>query len=49
MFDSVLATFGIAIILQQLMARAFGGADRIADSGLGSWFFFDGLVGYTAR
>jgi branched-chain amino acid transport system permease protein len=45
MFNSVLATFGIAIILQQLMARAFGGADRIADSGLGSWFFFDGLVG----
>jgi branched-chain amino acid transport system permease protein len=45
MFNSVLATFGIAIILQQLMARAFGGADRIADSGLGSWFFFNGLVG----
>ncbi|MGZ8401359.1 MAG: branched-chain amino acid ABC transporter permease [Methyloceanibacter sp.] len=45
MFNSVLATFGIAIILQQLMARVFGGEDRIADSGLGSWFFFDGLVG----
>jgi branched-chain amino acid transport system permease protein len=45
MFNSVLATFGIAIILQQLMARVFGSADRIADSGLGSWFFFDGLVG----
>jgi len=45
MFNSVLATFGIAIILQQLMARIFGGDDRIADSGLGSWFFFDGLVG----
>lgn len=47
MFNSVLATFGIAIILQQLMARAFGGGDRIADSGLGSWFFFDGLVGVS--
>ena len=45
MFNSVLATFGIAIVMQQLMARGFGGADRIADSGLGSWFFFDGLVG----
>ena len=45
MFNSVLATFGIAIILQQLMARIFGGDDHFADSGLGSWFFFDGLVG----
>ena len=45
MFNSVLATFGIAIVMQQLMARGFGGADRIAESGLGSWFFFDGLVG----
>ena len=45
MFNSVLATFGIAIVMQQLMALSFGGADRIAESGLGSWFFFDGLVG----
>jgi branched-chain amino acid transport system permease protein len=45
MFNSVLATFGIAIILQQLMARIFGGADRLIESGLGSWFWFDGLVG----
>jgi branched-chain amino acid transport system permease protein len=44
MFNSVLATFGIAIVLQQLMANVFGGADRITDSGLGSWFFLDGLV-----
>jgi branched-chain amino acid transport system permease protein len=27
------------------MARTLGAADRIAESGLGSWFFFDGLVG----
>jgi branched-chain amino acid transport system permease protein len=47
MFNSVLATFGIAIVLQQLMALAFGGADRIVESGLGSWFFLDGLVGIT--
>ena len=44
MFNSVLATFGIAIVLQQAMALGFGGADRILDSGLGSWFLFDGLV-----
>jgi branched-chain amino acid transport system permease protein len=44
MFNSVLATFGIAIVLQQLMAHVFGGADRIAAAGLGSWFFLDGLV-----
>jgi branched-chain amino acid transport system permease protein len=44
MFNSVLATFGIAIVLQQAMALGFGGADRILDSGLGSWFWFDGLV-----
>ncbi|MGH6865160.1 MAG: branched-chain amino acid ABC transporter permease [Methyloceanibacter sp.] len=45
MFNSVLATFGIAIILQQLMANLFGGADRIAQSDLGAWFLFDGVVG----
>jgi branched-chain amino acid transport system permease protein len=47
MFNSVLATFGIAIVLQQLMALTFGGGDRIVESGLGSWFFLDGLVGIT--
>jgi branched-chain amino acid transport system permease protein len=45
LFISLLATFGIAIVLQQLMARGFGAADRIVESGLGSWFLFDGLVG----
>jgi branched-chain amino acid transport system permease protein len=44
MFNSVLATFGIAIVLQQLMGRVFGSADRIAESGLSTWSFFDGLV-----
>lgn len=44
MFNSVLATFGIAIVLQQLMANIFGGADRIAVSGLGSWFFLDDFI-----
>lgn len=44
MFNSVLATFGIAIVLQQLMAHVFGGADRITERPLGSWFFLDGLL-----
>ena len=44
MFISVLATFGIAIVLQQLMAHVFGSVERIAASPLGSWFFLDGLV-----
>ena len=47
MFNSVLATFGIAIVLQQLMALVFGAGDRMSDSGLGSWFLFDGLVGIS--
>jgi branched-chain amino acid transport system permease protein len=47
MFIAVLATFGIAIVLQQLMARLFGAGDRIVDSGLSSWFLFDGLVGIS--
>jgi branched-chain amino acid transport system permease protein len=47
MFISVLATFGIAIVLQQLMARLFGAGDRIIESGLSSWFLFDGLVGIS--
>ena len=47
LFISLLATFGIAIVLQQLMARGFGAADRIVESGLGSWFLFEGLVGIS--
>jgi branched-chain amino acid transport system permease protein len=46
LFISLLATFGIAIVLQQLVARGFGADDRIVESGLGSWFLFDGLAGY---
>jgi branched-chain amino acid transport system permease protein len=45
MFNSVVATFGIAIVLQQLMARIFGTSDHIVQSGRGTWFFFDGLIG----
>lgn len=44
LFISILATFGISIVLQQLMNQVFGSDVRIADSGLGTWFAFDGLV-----
>ena len=44
LFISILATFGILIILQQLMNEVFGSDVRIADSDLGTWFAFDGLV-----
>jgi branched-chain amino acid transport system permease protein len=44
MFTSLLATYGIAILLQQLMNTAFGGEVRIADAGLGTRFLFDGMV-----
>ncbi len=44
LFISILATFGLLIILQQLMNQVFGSDVRIADSGLGTWFAFGGLV-----
>jgi branched-chain amino acid transport system permease protein len=44
MFTSLLATYGIAILLQQLMNTAFGGEVRIADAGLGTRFLFGGIV-----
>jgi branched-chain amino acid transport system permease protein len=44
LFISILATFGISIVLQQLMNEGFGSDVRIAESGLGTWFIFDGLV-----
>ena len=44
LFLSILATFGISIVLQQLANEAFGADVRIAESGLGTLFFADGLV-----
>ena len=44
LFISILATFGISIILQQLMNQVFGSDVRTAQSGFGTWFLFDGLV-----
>jgi len=44
LFTSLLATFGISILLQQLMNQVFGADIRRAEHGFGTWGFFDGLV-----
>ncbi|MFQ5882387.1 MAG: branched-chain amino acid ABC transporter permease [Candidatus Methylomirabilales bacterium] len=44
MFISILATFGISIVLQQLANELFGADVRTAESGLGTRFFADGMV-----
>ena len=44
LFVSILATFGISILLQQLMNQVFGGDVQIADAGLGTRFLFSGFV-----
>ncbi len=44
MFISILATFGISIVLQQLANELFGADVRTADSGLGTRFFADDMV-----
>lgn len=44
LFISILATFGISIILQQLMNEAFGADIRTAESGLGTFAFAGGDV-----
>lgn len=43
-FISILATFGISILLQQLLNQVFGSDVRTVSYGLGSWFMFDGTV-----
>jgi branched-chain amino acid transport system permease protein len=44
LFISILATFGLSILLQQLANEIFGADVRTAESGLGTFFLFDGLV-----
>src|SRR6266853_327655 len=44
LFTSLLATFGISILIQQLANQIFGADVRTVDSGLGTLFFFGGLV-----
>ncbi len=44
LFISLLATYGVGILLAQLMNEAFGANLESLDAGLGAWFLFDGLV-----
>jgi branched-chain amino acid transport system permease protein len=44
LFISILATFGISILLQQLMDQIFGADIQSAESGLGQFFLFDNQV-----
>ena len=47
LFTSLLATFGLAIVIQQSLNLAFGPEVRIADSGLGTREWFGGMVSVT--
>ena len=47
LFISLLATFGLSILLQQLANEAFGADVRTAESGFGTLFLFDGMVTVT--
>lgn len=47
LFTSLLATFGLAIVIQQSLNLVFGPEVRTADSGLGTREFFDGMVTVT--
>lgn len=44
MFISILATFGISILLAQLFNQIFGADIQTIDTGLGTWYLFDNLV-----
>jgi len=43
-FTSLLVTFGLGILLAQLMNQMFGANVESLDAKLGSWFFFQGVV-----
>jgi len=44
LFISILATFGISILLQQLMNQLFGADVQTVESGLGTWFLFNDRI-----
>ena len=44
LFTSILATFGISIMIQQLMNLSFGADVQTADAGFGSALLFDGAL-----
>ena len=44
LFISILATFGIAILMQQLMNQIFGADVQTVESRLDTWFMFDNAI-----
>jgi len=44
LFISLLATFGLSILIQQLLNQIFSADVQSADAGLDTWFLFGGLV-----
>ena len=44
LFTSILATFGLSILIQQLANQLFGADVRTVESGLGSWSLAGGMV-----
>jgi len=44
LFVSLLATFGISIVMQQLMNVIFGTDSQSLPAFMGGWFLFDGLI-----
>ncbi len=44
LFISILATFGVSILMQQLMNQLFGADVQTVNSGFDTWFLFDGKV-----
>ena len=44
LFISLLATFGLSILFQQLMNELFGADVRILEAGLDSWYLFGDMV-----
>ncbi|MBT4888182.1 MAG: branched-chain amino acid ABC transporter permease, partial [Rhodospirillales bacterium] len=47
LFISILATFGISILMQQLMNQVFSADVQTVESGLETWFLFDNMVTVT--
>ncbi|HEY9573039.1 MAG TPA: branched-chain amino acid ABC transporter permease [Pusillimonas sp.] len=43
-FISILATFGLSILIQQLLNQVFGADVRTVSYDLGTWFLFDSMV-----
>lgn len=44
LFISLLATFGLSILFQQLMNEVFGADVRILEADLGTWYLFGNLI-----